>query len=210
MKVLAIGAHADDVELGCGGTLLAWAKAGHGIHVWVATESAYRAPDGTLVRSAEVARREAEASARAIGATLEIGSFPSFELAFTEPLNVALVDLIARLAPDVVLTHWVGDTHPDHKALALASLHACRRVPTILAYCSNWYLGTETFDPRVFVDISATLEGKLGLIRLFETENARTRGVWCDWSRAQAAAQGQRADTAFAEAFLPIKLRYMP
>mgnify|MGYP002633792457 CR=1 FL=1 len=207
MKVLAIGAHADDVELGCGGTLLAWAAAGHDVNIWVATESAYTAPDGTQVRSAEGARAEAEAAADQIGAKLEIGPFKSFELAFAEPLNSVLVPLVARIAPDIVLTHWDGDTHPDHKALGLSSLHACRHVPTVLTYCSNWYPSAATFDPRVHVDISETLEGKLDLIRLFESENARTDGAWCEWIEAQARTFGQRINTRYAEAFGSTKVK---
>ncbi len=205
MKILAIGAHADDVELGCGGSLLAWARAGHEIVIHVASDSAYAAPDGRPVRTVEVAIAEAQASARAIGARLEIGSFRCLELEARKPLNDAMVSLIARENPDVLLSHWAGDTHSDHAALSMAVLHAARRVPTVLLYASNAYPGAQTFDPRVFVDISAVLEEKLELVALHQSEDTRTNGAWRRWLQAEAVIMGHKAGCAVAEGFVLVR-----
>lgn len=207
MRILAIGAHADDVELGCGGALLTWAREGHEIVIHVASDSAYAAVDGTPVRHAADAAAEARASAEVLGARFSIGPFACFKLAESEALNTAMVALMERERPDVLLTHWWGDTHSDHAALARASLHAARRVPTVLAYTSNAYPSAEIFEARLFVDISAVLEDKLRLVALFTSENGRTGGTWIDWLRAQARAAGHAAGLAAAEAFLVIKQR---
>jgi len=108
--------------------------------------------------------------------------------------------------PDRMLIPWEGDTHPDHRALAQAALHASRHVPTVLAYRSNWYLGTDRFAPRVFVDISQTMEEKVHLISLHQSENARTKGAWETAARHQAAIDGLAAGVACAEGFMPVKM----
>ncbi|MBP2233374.1 LmbE family N-acetylglucosaminyl deacetylase [Azospirillum agricola] len=207
MRILALGAHADDVELGCGGSLLRWAAEGHEIVLYVATDSAYAAPDGRPVRTAQTAAREAEASARRLGAQLVIGSFRALELTFAEPLNTTLAALFEEVRPDLALVHHSADTHPDHRALSLATSHASRRCHRLLGYASNWYVSPDIFDPRMSVDISETLEEKLALIELFESENGRTGGVWQEHARALAAVQGRRCGVRYAEAFQVVKYR---
>lgn len=207
MRILAIGAHADDVELGCGASLLRWAREGHEITLYTATDSAYAAPDGRLVRSAEDAAREAAESARRLGARLLTGPFKTFGLSFAAPLNDALVQVFEEVRPDLALVHWSGDTHADHHALALSVQHACRHCPSLLGYASNWYQGAERFDPRLMIDVTDTLDGKLDLIALFESENQRTKGAWQAHMRDQAAVLGRQAGVRYAEGFQVIKYR---
>lgn len=109
--------------------------------------------------------------------------------------------------PDLALAHWAGDTHPDHRALALATQHAARRCPSLLAYASNWYVGGARFDPRFMVDVSATLEAKLDLIALFASENGRTGSIWLNHAREQAALLGRQAGVQYAEGFEVMKYR---
>lgn len=205
MKILAIGAHADDIELACGGSLLKWTREGHQITIYIATDSAYSTPDGTPVRSSEAAAREAAASAKRIGAKLIIDSFKCFKISFSEPLNARLVSLITEERPELVITHWDGDTHPDHQAVSKATLHSSRHIPSVLMYMSNWYLSTCQFDGRFFVDISETLDAKLDLIGLFHSENDRTSGEWVQYARHKAAVLGKQLGILYAEAFYAVK-----
>lgn len=205
MKILAIGAHADDVEMGCGGSLLKWAREGHEIVIFVATKSGYAGLDGTVIRSTADATDEAKAAAAKIGARLIIGETETFELATGDALNSVLLGIVEDFGPDLVLTHWDGDVHNDHRVLALASLHACRHVGKLLMYISNHYLGSATFDPRFAVDISATLEDKLDLIQIFASEFARTGGQWAETVRHRAALTGTIWNVAYAEAFMAVR-----
>ncbi len=207
MRILALGAHADDVELGAGGSLSAWSRQGHEIHIHVATQSSYTSPEGQEVRDAVQAAQEAEKAAKRLKADLSFSPFSSFELAFAEPLNAALIRLFDIVRPDLLITHWEGDTHPDHQALAKAALHAARRVPSVLMFTSNWYQGTSTFDARHFIDISETLEDKLALISIYAGEDARTNGVWREWSRDRAASLGRLIGVRYAEAFQAVRYR---
>ena len=60
MKILAIGAHFDDVEIGCGGTLLKWKDEGHDIVIMTITDSEYTLPSNGFSRTSQIAKTEAE------------------------------------------------------------------------------------------------------------------------------------------------------
>jgi len=201
MNILAIGAHADDVELGAGGSLVKWAREGHKITIYTATDSEYMAPDKTLIRSASVARQESEEAAKVIGAKLIVGPFQCFNLTFGETLNTALIKIIDQENPDLIVSHWSDDTHPDHQAIARSTLHAAKHIPRVLQYASNWYMGSEVFEARYFTDISDTLEEKLNLIRLYSSEHGRSDGIWVDYFCTQAAMYGHINNVKFAEPF---------
>lgn len=201
MHVLAIGAHHDDVELGCGGALLAWRAGGASITVFTASTSGYRDAQGREVRPDAEARAEGHRAAALLGATLLTADFPTFGLQPTEPLRQALLGALEQARPDVVLTHWTGDVHQDHRAVAQATLHVARHVPRLLAYRSNWYNGDRPFDARHFVDITAHLEGKVRLVETFASENARTQGRWVAWTRQLAAVTGLTVGVDAAEGF---------
>lgn len=204
-RVLAIGAHFDDVELGCGGSLLRWKEQGWEISVFTATHSGYADPEGNVIRSSDVARAEGVAAAKKMGAELYEGGFRTFEIEFGETLNAKVVEVIQSTEPDLVLTHWRNDAHHDHRALALSTLHASRHVPAVLMYRCNWYDGDEPFDPRYWVDISDTIEGKVELIETYASENGRTGGAWVDFARSQARLGGLKSGVAFAEGFEVVK-----
>jgi LmbE family N-acetylglucosaminyl deacetylase len=205
MKVLAIGAHADDVELGCGGTLLRFRDEGHELTIYTVTNSAYSAPDGTPIRSAETARQEAENAAKQLRARLVVGDLDCFKLNGSDALNSSVAGVVQSIKPDLILTHWAGDPHADHRAVALATLHSARSASGILSYVPNWQSGEELFDGRFYVDISNTLEEKLKVIALYEGENKRTGDAWIDFSRTRAAFIGRTFGTKYAENFVMVR-----
>jgi N-acetylglucosamine malate deacetylase 1 len=205
MKILAIGAHFDDVELGCGGSLLAWSDQGCDLTIFVAARSGYSDPLGNVIRSDRIARDEGLQAAQLLGARIIEGDFPHFEVDFTEALTGMLLRAKSEVQPDLVLTHWSGDVHHDHRSLGLATLHCFRHTPRVLLYRSNWYDGTSSFNARFFVDISGTLERKLQLVSCFVSENDRTTGRWMKYVKAQAVMHGLRAGVAYAEAFQVVR-----
>ncbi len=74
-------------------------------------------------------------------------------------------------------------------------------------YCSNWYEGTSCFDPRFFVDVTDTLEDKIELLKIYESENGRTGGVWEEYVRSIARIMGLKTDVQCAEGFQLIRWR---
>jgi LmbE family N-acetylglucosaminyl deacetylase len=206
VNVLAIGAHFDDVELGCGGALAKHKARGDKVFIYVATDSGYHAPDQTLVRDNDVARSEGEQAVRVLGADeLICGSFKTLAVEFTDPLNVEILHIVQLKKIDIVYTHWIGDVHHDHQALARASLHACRHVPRLLMYRSNWYHSPTDFRGTFFVDITDHWDTKERAIRAHRSEIERTHERWIAFFRHEAESAGQRMGVRFAEVYELVK-----
>ncbi len=114
MNVLAIGAHFDDLELGCSGTLIKHVQNGDKVTMLVITDSAYANPSGHEIRSIEVARREGEEAASIIGAELICLDYKTFNVPFDDELGRKILNYIETLKIDVVYSHWVYDIHRGH------------------------------------------------------------------------------------------------
>ena len=107
LRVLAIGSHADDIEIGCGGTLLRLAQELEALELhWV-------------VLSADGARAdEARAGAAAFGAEAEVLGFRDAFFRYGGEVKEFFEELKGRFEPDLVLTHHDGDRHQDHRLVA--------------------------------------------------------------------------------------------
>ena len=122
-RVLAVGAHPDDIEFGCGGTLAKWAAAGCVVHHAVLTDGSKGTwnPDAdtaALIATRQVEQRDAAYRLGAIGSVTFLGAVDG-ELENTVEMRDALVRLIRIVQPDVVLGHdpWKRyRLHPDHRA----------------------------------------------------------------------------------------------
>lgn len=121
-RVLAIGAHPDDVDFGCGATLAKWAAAGAEVHVLVCTDGSKGTwnPDADEAQLIAIRQREQRAAAQALGATGEVifMGWTDGELGSGMPQRRQVVDAIRRTRPNVVLGHdpWKRyRLHPDHR-----------------------------------------------------------------------------------------------
>jgi LmbE family N-acetylglucosaminyl deacetylase len=121
MRILAIGAHPDDIEFGCGGTLVKYARQGHQVFLLVMT-------DGGGGGSVELRRREQEAAAVVLGASKVFwGGYPDTALPLDRDLIQHLEQVIGEVEPDFIFVHYHDDTHQDHRTvitLKVASLEA--------------------------------------------------------------------------------------
>ena len=119
-SVLAIGAHPDDIEFGCGATLAKWAAAGSEVHLLVLTDGAKGSwdPAADLVALVARRRREQRAAADVLGATgVHHLDFIDGELESGRAERAAVCEIIRRVRPMVVLGHdpWKRyRLHPDH------------------------------------------------------------------------------------------------
>ena len=206
MKILAIGAHFDDVELGCGGALAAHAASGDEVYVFVATVSGFSNQYDQSVRSSEVAKAEAEDAMRMLGVKrMFCGDFKTLEVEFVDDLNIQILRLVEQLGIQQVYTHWVGDIHHDHQAVARASLHSCRHVPRLLMYRSNWYHSTLDFRGNFYVDITHHWDAKEQAIRAHKSEMDRTGAKWISFFCNEAENAGQRIGVRYAEVYEVVK-----
>jgi len=206
MNILAIGAHFDDVELGCGGALAKHAQNGDNVYVYVATISGFTNQYKETIRSSEIALNEARDATRILGAKeLVCGQFKTLEVEFTDMLNVDILKILDSKKIDKVYMHWTGDIHHDHQAVAKASLHCCRHVPRLLMYRSNWYHSTVDFRGNFYADITGYWDIKENAIRAHVSEMDRTGEQWINFFKNEAANAGQRIGVKYAEVFEIVK-----
>ena len=206
MNILAIGAHFDDVELGCGGTLARHVQQGDNVYVFVATISGFVNQYNQEVRSNENALAEARNAMSILGIKeLLCGNFKTLEIEFVDALNIEILKIVQEKKIDQVYAHWTGDIHHDHQAVAKASLHSCRHVPRLLMYRSNWYHSTLEFRGNFYIDISQYWETKQKAIRAHVTEVDRTGEKWINFFRNEAENAGQRIGVKYAEVFEVVK-----
>jgi len=206
MRVLAIGAHFDDVELGCGGALARHVQEGDEVFVFVATISGFVNQYNQNVRSNELALSEARNAMNVIGVKeLLCGNFKTLEVEFTDLLNIEILKIVQEKKIDQVYAHWAGDIHHDHQAVAKASLHSCRHVPRLLMYRSNWYHSTVEFRGNYYVDITQWWGIKERAIRAHVSEVNRTGEKWIKFFRNEAENAGQRIGVPMAEVFEIVK-----
>lgn len=205
MKILAIGAHYDDVEIGCGGMLLKHATAGDDITILSITSSEYTHPNSHITRSNEIARKEAERAAEVIGAHLICLDKSPLQLLHNEAFSFEFDSVIQRVKPDMILTHWGGDFHSDHAAVSLSSVRAARRVGIILLYRSNWYSTETEFKGNYYVDISEYLDAKMDLLRIYKSVLEPVNYEWIDFILRQNQYEGMKIGVSAAECFSCIK-----
>lgn len=113
MNVLAIGAHPDDLDFCCGGTLIRMVKAGHRVVMCVVTDGRAH-PIGDPEMVAARRRQEAQRSAAMVGAEVEWLGLSDGRLIDDMPTRLKFIDLMMRVQPDLIITHYPEDYHADH------------------------------------------------------------------------------------------------
>jgi LmbE family N-acetylglucosaminyl deacetylase len=205
VNILAIGAHFDDIELGCGGALLKHVAAGDKVYAYVATESGFKNPNQRVIRTNKVALGEGKAAMKILGAELICGEFKTMEVEFSEKLNTQILKIVEEKKIEKVYTHWTGDIHHDHYAVSMASLHSCRHVPRMLMYRSNWYHSASDFRGNFYIDISRTWSEKEKAIMAHKSEYERVGIKWVEFFKKEAENAGQRIGVPLAEVFELVK-----
>lgn len=205
MNVLAVGAHFDDLELGCGGALAKHCENGDNVIGFVATDSEYGNSKKEIIREGRTALDEAELASHIIGYRLITGNIPTFHLEYGEKIHAKLLTLIEEKHIDIIYTHWINDVHHDHRNLALATLHVSRHINKVLMYQSNWYPSEQMFMGNFYVDITKTWALKERAIRAYRSEMERVGETWITYFKQEAMNNGLQTGVEYAEKFQPVK-----
>jgi len=197
LHVLCIGAHSDDIEIGCAGTLLQWAAGPRPLHVTWVVLSAEGARGDEARRSATGLLR------RAAKLEVELGRFTDSQFPAQYPEVKAFFEsLKARARPDIIFTHRLEDRHQDHRLAAELTWNTWRD-HLVLEYEIVKYEG-DLGHPNVFVPVSvAALRRKVSHLRKhFGTQRSK------DWfsddtftGLARVRGVEARSRTGCAEAF---------
>jgi LmbE family N-acetylglucosaminyl deacetylase len=198
-RVVAFGAHPDDLEVGAGGLLARLAQQG------VAVTMAVVAIPG----DAERRRAEAEAGARTLGASLCV----VYDLRPCRVEDIPMHELVRRMdqlvgdvQPDLVITHSAHDLHWDHGLVHRATVSALRRTPCdLFAFLSSPEMNAQhRAIGQCFADITSTLDTKIAGISAHTSQLGK---LDLDSSRDLARAMGRISGYQYAEAYEALRVR---
>jgi LmbE family N-acetylglucosaminyl deacetylase len=201
MKILAIGAHPDDIEVGCAGTLMKYSKSDHEIFLLIITEGH---KGGDAKRRCEEQYKAAE-----ILKPKEVMWAGYKDTELSPNMNELIHDIEAvlnKIQPDFTFTNYGDDTHQDHRALCKATVSATRYIKNVIFYETPTTLD---FSPNVFVDIKETIEDKVAMLLAHQSQVMKTNieGLSIvDAARSTAMFRGIQGRVQYAEAFLPLRL----
>ena len=202
LRLLCIGAHSDDLEIGCSATVMNWLASARAVQVtWV-------------VLSAEGARAtEARRSARAllsravdhrvVLATFRDGYLPGQYSGVKELFE----NLKKQTDPDVILTHWLEDRHQDHRLAAELTWNTWRN-HLVLEYEIPKYEG-DLAPPNTYVQVPASIaRRKIGHLQRYFSTQRKKHWFAADNFLALMRLRGMecRSPSGFAEAFHARKL----
>jgi len=221
VDILAIGAHPDDVELGCGGTLMKQVALGYTVAIVDLTQGEL----GTN-GSAKTRKTEAEKARKFCGATsrenlkMADGFFEN-----NKANKLKIIEAIRKHRPDVILANAISDRHPDHGRGALLTREACFLAGLIKIKTkangksqTPWrprkvfhYIQDHHREPDLVVDISDFMDKKIELVQQFDTQfhNPKKKNkptpissvAFLEGLRGRAIAHGRRIGVQYGEGF---------
>jgi len=200
MRILAIGAHPDDIEFGCGGTLIKYARQGHDVFLLVMTE-------GGGSGEGSIRRQEQEEAANILqAAKLFWGEYPDTAIPLDRDSIQRVERIIHEVQPDFIFVHFQDDTHQDHRHLSVSTITATRYTRNVLFFEGPT---TQNFSPSVFVDVDTVLERKVTALEAHASQVTKTNieGLTIvDIARSSAHFRGIQGRVRNAEGFVPLRL----
>lgn len=219
MKSLVISVHPDDETLGCGGTLLNYANKGVSINWLIVTAAAV-----PQFSADQIAKQDEQIKAVKQAYpfdSLEWLKYPTTQLD-TLPLNMLVTDIrdaVKKLRPEIIFVPNRSDAHSDHRVVSQAiqavtksfymrnfGLHKILAYEVLSETDAAPPLIENAFLPNIFADVSSTINGKIDIMRLYQTEiqdDPLPRGPSA--IRALARYRGSTIGVEYAEAFMLIR-----
>jgi N-acetylglucosamine malate deacetylase 1 len=220
MRVLAVGAHPDDLEILCGGTLARYVQEGHDVVMCNATLGDRGSFEHTSEEIARIRLGEAKRAAEIAGAEHVTLGLSDAEVDATDRDQVRLVvDLVRDARPDVIITHSPNDYMADHNEISKlvfgASFHATLPLyetakPHYGTVAPIYYMETVMgidFRPVEYVDVTATFETKVAMLEAHASQLKWLRdhdGVdVVEQMKTVTRFRGQQCGVRYAEGFAP-------
>jgi LmbE family N-acetylglucosaminyl deacetylase len=167
-KILCVGAHPDDVELGMGGTIAKHVDRDHEVHIVICTQGI-----GGESGDPKLRMEEAEKAAHILGAYLHLLNYPVLNLNkpsfdFTRIIR----NLLKNINPDRVYTHSPHDYHQIHNTVAKCVTHGIGNVKEVI-YFEILSSTNPDFRPNAYVDISSYMDIKLNSLSAHQTQGSK-------------------------------------
>ncbi len=211
MSILFVGAHPDDIELGCGGAICYYLEKKYDVYCFHLTSGVYSDIHGNLVRDFDEILETTQKSLGVLGVKEENVLFtnvPATQLEVNKERISELQKFIIEKEVKVIYTHPNPDTyHQDHRAAHNISMASARR------YVNNIFLFEIIFNfasglmvPNYYVDISKHIDKKKQALRLHKAEYEKFGGEkWIDSIISLAKYRGIQVEKDYAEAFYVMK-----
>jgi LmbE family N-acetylglucosaminyl deacetylase len=202
--ILAIGAHAGDMELTAGAVLLGAHQRGDRVVVLHLTLGEGGNPKLSPVEYGAQKKREAEAVAADLGAEVIFGPYKDGEIPNDDSARRYVADVMRQVKPTMIITHWKESLHKDHaitsaivqEAVLLAALpgvqlaHPAHRGIRSVWYADNWEDATN-FTPYVYVKVSDQLDAWRAAVSKYEfARGAIANFPYVDYYTALATVRG--------------------
>lgn len=205
MKILVIGAHLDDIEIACGGTLAKAVDGGHQVKALIMSRSGYTNKEGKVQREDDVAVKEGTKALQTLGIQdIEILGFPTKDIPWQSDVVNAIDVRMSEYNPDIIFTHHPFDTHQAHVGVSNATISAARRKNTVFFYEPITPSGRSyvAFKPDLYVDIEDVLDKKIEALREHRSEYDKFGAEdWIEGVRCRCGFRGYEIGKKYAEAF---------
>ena len=212
MNVMAIGAHPDDIEFGCGGTLFKHKSGGDNIVMVVMTiTKSISGVTGESLRSEKELKNESEQSAKVLGCDLDFLPFTDLHIPFSFESVSKLEKLMIEYDTDIVYTHWGGDTNQDHIATLKTTMASARLLPNVLCYEQLPVPRITNVYPTAnyYVDVTDVFEKKIEMCECHDSQLKKYKKQGydvLDSLSVLARYRGNQIGVKYAEAFDVLKM----
>jgi len=191
-SVVAVGAHPDDIEFGCGGTIALHEDRGDTITLVVVT-------NGERGGDPKQRVNEAKEAARILGAKkIEFLGFPDGAIGDSIDVVAKIEEVLRGMDADIVYAHTPSERHQDHRHVALAATSAARDRTALLYFETP--SSSNLFRPQYYVDITETMERKLKAVEVHRSQMTK-RVIKPDLVKGQARFRGFDPRFEYAECF---------
>lgn len=213
IHVMAIGAHAGDMELTCGGVLTKYAMEGHRVTLVHMTPGEKGHPTLSDEEYTKQKSEEAKEFADKIGAEVLMLPYRDGELEDTDEVKFHVCDIIRQYKPDILITHWKNSIHKDHAATYrivqdayfYADIKSFKRdLPehsvSGLYFAENWE-DPYDFKPYIYMDISSAYDEWIEAIKSYEFVCNSPYFKYLEYYSALSVIRGAECRKDKAEAF---------
>ncbi|MDC3284942.1 PIG-L family deacetylase [Flavobacteriaceae bacterium] len=206
LKILAIAPHADDVEIGMGGSIRKFVSEGHNVKILNLIIPCEDSDGNSCMGRKEIRRSECVRATKILGAELEIFDLDPYDFNYSRKYIKIFDQYIKNYAPDQIYITWEGDTHQDHQTLSKIIYSATRKNNCSLYMYETMLPGgitSNTFHPQCFVNISSTIDYKIKSLESYNSVFSDNNYI--DAIVGRSKFRGGQIGVSFAESFRIIK-----
>jgi len=218
MKIIAFGAHPDDIEFLCAGTLAKYKKKGHEVAIAVVTNGEVGSMTLARKKISAIRKQEAKNSAAKIGAKFFWFNYPDEFLFNTRNVRLYFIEVLRQFKPDIIICpDKDADYHPDHTTTGqiIWDIHVMVTVPNIKTVSPPapvipeiFYMDTiagVNFQPEFYVDITDCWTTKAEMVACHKSQEGWLKSQYgvsgVEFAQTQSRFRGFQAGCRYAECF---------